>query len=69
MQTVRSDTIRVHSDTIRVYLQISPFARIRKRQLVSFLYTMLLLTLVLHFDPDLVIDVCVEGRGGFKSMG
>lgn len=61
-----------HSDSVALrqcesfYLQMPPLAGIRDSP-SSFPCNLLLLPLVLHFDPDLVIDVCVQGRGGFRS--
>lgn len=55
------------SDSVRASIYKFPLlARIRDSP-SSFLCNPLLLPLVLHFDPDLVIDVCVQGRGGFRS--
>lgn len=68
MLTVHSKATRVHSDTIRDSIHESSFLLESERDSRGLFYTSLLLTLVLHFDPDLAVEVCVQGKGSFERI-
>ena len=54
------------TDTIRASIyKFPPSLESERGSSRSFLHTPLLLTFVLHFDPDLVIDGGTQGRDGF----
>ena len=57
------------TDTIRASIyKVPPLLESERDSSRSFLHTPLLLTFVLHFNPDLVIDGGIQGRDGFKSI-
>lgn len=69
MLTVRCYPTTVHSNIlVESTHKVTPLLEWERASPRSFLYTTLLLALVLHFSPDLVVDVCVQGRGGFKRI-
>ena len=56
------------TDTLRASIyKFPPLLESERDSSRSFLHTPLLLTFVLHFDPDLVIDGGIQGRDGSKS--